>query len=404
MMRRCKRIGVYAFLLCCLLGVWGICLAYAQEIQRMEQLVELRYPEPTLTLQQVEKIQEEEALQEKKLITNQVAWVQKEQMQLKNENLGTRATAAMIWLAGDAHLLIPRQQVTGELVYPGDKKGAVITPKVAYDLWGSLDVIGKSFVYDKEEYNVRGILDKKEPVVILQLSDEQEDVKLTNMRVQLADTENILEQVNQFNARYGLKECTVINLSLIGILLGQLAYLPMWLVGFWAIIKWLKLLFETYQYWVASLVLVGVGAVFIVVILKTVAVQMTLPDYLIPNQWSDFEFWTRLWETMYANYLQTQSLPKFLPDLWRMRTIQIVWVTWGVSCIGALVGMHKIDTKDGKELFWQIILAIIISFSVIILGYSIGLQMIVPKAFWVIVPLYILIKAFCKWWKDFLYS
>lgn len=398
-----KRLGGYAFVLFGILFVWSICLASAQKLENLQTSMELRYHEPTFALEQLKKIQTEEANHEKRMITNLVAWRQIPQIVASNKELEKSIKSAMIYVFGDLGSLIPKNQITGDLVYQGDDKGAVITKKVAYDLWGSLDVIGKIFYYEDQVYQVSGVLDEETPAIIVQLTKvNEEDIKLNQLRVQFIDSENIERQLEIFRSRYGLAETTTINLSLISIVLTQIVYLPMWIVGIGGLIKLYKLCYETYQYWVAALILMLITMGITVLMFKFMAIQFNIPAYLTPNQWSDFEFWSQLWQKMSRNYLEVQSLPKYLPDLWRTQILQTLLVTWGISSLGTIIGIRKMNTRKGKQLFIQVLGASVISFLTVIISYKMGIVFIVPEAFWGIVPLFMLIQYICNNWKRLL--
>ena len=401
MMAPIKRIGRYAFVLFCILFVWSICLASAQELYNLQTSMELRYNKPTLTFNQLEKIQKEEADHEKRLMDNLLACEQTQQVDLKNKNLDTNTRTTMIHVFGDIQLLISKQQiVSGEFIYQGDSEGAIISKKVAYDLWGSLDVVGKEFSDKNKDYIVRGILDEEVPAVIVQLSKADEElIKMSQLRVQFINSENIQRQLEILRGRYELEDTVVINLSRISIILSQIIYLPMWIVGIWGLIKLYKLLYDTYRYWVAALLLMLIIGIATWIIGRLMSIQFDIPSYLTPNQWSDFEFWSRLWEELRSNYLEVQSLPKYLPDLWREKTIRMVLGTWGISSIATVFALRKIDIRDDRELFIQVLVAIMISFITIMISYGVGLTADMPQAFWVMVPLFITIQYLCSNWK-----
>ncbi|MGL6173463.1 MAG: hypothetical protein ACRC1P_02490 [Cellulosilyticaceae bacterium] len=398
-----KRLGGYAFVLFGILFVWSICLASAQKLENLKTSMELRYHEPTFTLEQLEKIQTEETNDEKRMTTNLVAWRQIPQIVASNKELEKSTKSAMIYVFGDLGSLISKNQVTGDLIYQGDDKGAIITKKVAYDLWGSLEVIGKTFYYEEQVYHVSGVLDEETPAIIVQLTKaNEEDMKLNQLRVQFIDSENIERQLEIFRSRYGLAETTAINLSLMSIVLTQIVYLPMWMAGIGGLIKLYKLCYATYQYWVATIILMIITVGITALMVKFMTIQFNIPAYLIPNQWSDFEFWSELWKKMSTNHLEIQSLPKYLPDLWRAQIIQTLLVTWGISSLGTIVGIRKMNIREGKQLFIQVLGASVISFFTVIISYKVGIVFIVPEALWGIVPLFMLIQYICNNWKRLL--
>ncbi|MGL4737071.1 MAG: hypothetical protein ACRCW2_06395 [Cellulosilyticaceae bacterium] len=384
-------------------SLWSISLSSAQKLHREKSSVELRYHEPTLTVDQLEKMQQEEDMQENRLVTSMVGWGQIPQVVLENESLDRTAKSALIYVFGNLRTLIPQGQISGEWVEVGDEQGALVSRKVAHDLWGSLDVIGKTFIYDKKEYCVRGVIAQDVPVMMVQASKQSDEaLKFSQLKLQLIDSENILRKVEVFRGRYGLTDTTTVNLSLTSIVLGQIVYLPMWLLGGYGIFKLLKHLSQFLYHGKKGILWLFGSLVLIAILIKLMVIQFEIPAYLIPNKWSDFAFWSKLGESLRANYLEVQSLPKYLPDMWRMALQRMLLVTLGISCILTIWGMRRLTIKEHQTLFLKTVIAIIASFLVIVIGDLVGVSASYPQAFWVMLPLVMGSLYMTHSWQDFM--
>ncbi|PHV69677.1 hypothetical protein CS063_14360 [Sporanaerobium hydrogeniformans] len=400
-----KRVAIFGVIVFLALFIWSIGIANAQKIEHLKDSIELRYTKPTLTLEKLTKIQESESNHNQPLINQLIAWEQVDEVQIKNEELNKSIGATMLYVFGDIKELIGKNQIAGDFPYQGDEEGALITSKVAYDLWGNLDVINKTFDYNGNSYKVRGIIEDNEPAILRQLSEDvAEEVQMSGLRVKFIETENIPGELRSFLLRYELEDAIVMNLSLMSILWNQIIYMPIWILGIWGIIKLLRVFNKTYRYWVAAIILMVIISVIDWVILRFMAIPLNIPSYLLPNQWSDFEFWSTLWNDLKSNYIEIESLPKYLPDIWRGATIKCVISFWLISSGITIWGLRKITIRDSSELFWKTLIAIVSSFIAIMVGYALGMTAIMPQAFWTALPIFMVIYYISDRWIKMLES
>ncbi|MEG0906323.1 MAG: ABC transporter permease [Cellulosilyticaceae bacterium] len=408
---RYKRISLYILILFSSLFAWSIGLTSAQKVSQFSDLSELRYDKPEIAIHQLEKMLETEEASKEKTIDTMVAWRQTKGNKLQNQVLQTSAKADVLEVYGDIRSLIPMNKLVGESLGIGDKEGVIISEPIAYELWGSMDVIGKTIVWNEKDYTVRGVLEEESKLVIAQAVGEAEDAEeayFSALRIRFVDNENILQQTEHFRNKYGLPQATVIDLSLVGIVLSRLGLLPGWVIGFWMIGKFYNLVYKNYKeeqqgkHKMVCIVL-GILAVGITwVILDVMQFSIEVPSHLIPNKWSDFEFWMRLWTQLEENQRAISSLPTLIPDLWRSESVRILLGSMGLAIIGFVMFMKKVTTDNLGELFWQVLSAIIISFIVIVIGYTMGISVVVTKAFWLIVPTCVGVKFITCNWQEIL--
>lgn len=380
---------------------WGICLSNAQKAQQLEEIVELRYNPDSLTLEQIKKVQKGEAESENKLISNLIAWRQSPQKVFKNEELARSVEGDVIEVYGHLDMLLPEGEIIGQQLYEGDAAGAMITETVAYDLWGSHDVVGKNFYLDDKEYTVRGILKEKTPSVIIQ-ADPKEDIRFSALRMKFVDKGNVEEHLITLKLKYNLPEGIQNNLSLKSIFLSYLAILPGCFLGLYGLLKLYYFIYKTHHYWVSALLLSMIAILITWFMMNIIQFTWHIPSYIIPNQWSDFDFWSNLVEKLGQNKEALQALPSFLPDMW-YRKMQFTLVgSFVLTILGMSVLIRKVKIKEGKEVFVSVLLAITISFISIMFLYWIGEEVWITRAFWVIIPAYLGIDFMITKWKTLL--
>ncbi|MEG0387775.1 MAG: hypothetical protein RR582_05525, partial [Niameybacter sp.] len=124
-----------------------------------------------------------------------------------------------------------------------------------------------------------------------------------------------------------------------------------------------------------------------------------LPAYMIPNQWSDIEFWSNLVNKIGENKAMLDALPSYLPDYWYQTLQTNLIISFTLTMVGIMLFIKKMKLNTGKELFVRVLLAIVISFVSILVMYGIGEEVGVIRAFWVVIPMYLVIDFLITKWK-----
>lgn len=400
MMSGYKRIIPYVLLVFITLFAWSICLTNAQKIQVLENVVELRYGTEKLSAEHISTLQKGESESSEKIVKNFIAWEQSPKADVRNKELGKSVTGEVIKVYGSLSILFPVEKLQGQTLYEGDKEGTIISEGVAYSLWGSTDVVGQSLEVEGKTYIVRGVLKEKNNTIITQADRENKETKLSALRVQLVDKENVADAMSTLQIKYNLPEGVLNNLSLTSILLSGLVLLPGYLLGFYGLIKLYKFIYSTHRYWVSAIILsiIALGLTWITV--EMMQFINYIPSYIIPNKWSDFTFWSKLLEGFIESKRQLQALPALIGDGWYNEAKVMIVGSFSITCIGMLVFSKIAQIKEGKILFYSILGAIVLSFSAAILVYSLEGQVTMIKAFWGVMPMYLLITfVINKWMK-----
>ncbi|MGL4344728.1 MAG: hypothetical protein ACRCTE_06000, partial [Cellulosilyticaceae bacterium] len=306
--------------------------------------------------------------------------------------LGRSTQVEMLKVYGDTSRLIPSHQLIGQQLWGEDTKGCLISGPVADQLWGNQDVIGKMITYKDQEYSIRGIVEEKSNIIILQTPKGDDTTGYSGLRVAFNDPQNMKENIRQFETKYSLGQQIVIDFSQDVVLWTQLVLVPGWLIAGVIIFKLFRRTYNNRHKWKHTLMWSIIGAISIVILIKIVKFKIGIPLYLIPNQWSDFEFWIRTWEELRQGQVAIQALPTLLPDLWRLESIQMVQGGICTSVMMFYIAAKYLVVESFESLFWNILMAIVISFTAIMVTNSIGIVIGPIAAIWIIWPCYIMSK------------
>lgn len=397
---RYKHTGIYAVGLLIAILTWSIGLSSVQRMQAYSHLAELRYDEKKLTIDQIEMIIKNEKQEDEVLIKSLVAWEQKSGEEVENETIGRKKQVELLKLYGETNTLLPLKKLAGDNLLTDDTKGCIISKKAAYDLWGGLDVIGKPLKHGENEYVIRGVLDDETPLVILQAPRDNKETVFTGLRLSFQENDNIREEVRKFQGRYGLDEGVMIDLSHQAAIWAQLILLPGLITGLIIIFKLFMIAYMNKGDWKLFIGWLIGAIVTAIILVRLTQFKINLPIWLIPNQWSDFEFWTRTWTDIRENKTAISALPKFAPDLWGSSAVELIKRVMLISGVSFVIAGRNLEVKNENSLFWHILLSLIITFIGVLAAYYLGFGVIMIKALWLIWPAYLVLNILTYYAKN----
>ncbi len=239
-------------------------------------------------------------------------WGQKDAVTLTNKNLFREAQANAILLCGNPEVLFEDCRLPARK----DSQGCLIDEAVAWELFGSTQVVGKEISYDGKSYVVRNVIAGENMIFAFQVSkaakstqeQTEESNSLNRITMQKPEDQSIVDLSAAWGNRYGM-EVTVLDVELLrGI--GGFCVLPLPIT---LCICFLCYLFHEWRQQ-KKLALKIVLAAFILAIIFCLFVlfqsYVRIPDDYIPTRWSDFSFWTLLWEQKREALRMLVQMPK----------------------------------------------------------------------------------------------
>lgn len=195
---------------------------------------------------------------------------------------------------GEESLCYPARFISGG--YPGseDTSGCATSTALAWQLFGSNDVVGQSLEWEGISLTVRGVFEENERVLLrgCSLADTFSAVELSGS---FEDDRKAQAQELIRQAGLPLTDSMVYGQSM-GTAATGLCFLPLLLAGVLLIsecVRRMRNLPPVHR----QVLLFGIGT-GLALCLPFLLEQ--LPGWMIPAQWSDFSFWPQLGETLLA--------------------------------------------------------------------------------------------------------
>lgn len=202
------------------------------------------------------------------------------------------ADADVLYFDGDASRVKAERFLTGG--YPGelDTRGIAVSAELSWQLWGSLDTVGKEVRVGGKTKVVCGVYEGKTAAAML-CGDR--DTKWHNAEVS-ADGALSREELIQFLSAslIGEPDALVDGEGIAG-LLQLLQYLPVLAAFVFVVVRLLRMNCRGYGKNIRR------GAVLLALFAFALLLPQLLqylPPWLLPTKWSDLTFWSGLFETL----------------------------------------------------------------------------------------------------------
>lgn len=235
-------------------------------------------------------------------------WGQRNGQTAENPDLGRSASLDVVTLCGNSGLLFPASAPLG----PKDQEGCLLDRASAQSLFGSSEPIGSALEYGGRTLAVRGVLETDRPLLLIQVLPETEALSRVTLSLpEGASAQKLLEEFGNRHALSGSWDSRRAwsSFARFFALLAPFALLLS------VVLSLLKTAFSMTEFPVPFLVcLLAAGAVWFLLLWLT-EVSFRIPGEFIPGKWSDFSFWSRLWEEKKAEFLLLLTSEKTAFDL-----------------------------------------------------------------------------------------
>jgi len=201
----------------------------------------------------------------------------------------SRIDAACILFSGDAALVWPARYLDGAAPGVTDGVGCAVSSALAWELWGSMDVVGKTVEVDGEARTVQGVFEEEELLALLSFRDEDRGQSFTAVELSGGPSSPARNDVENFAIAAGLGRPDGVLMGTPTFLAAVLAALPLLMLAFYGLCLCIGQLRKRsgFKWLLLFIALIGF-AVLLPALLEA------LPDRMIPTHWSDFSFWGTL--------------------------------------------------------------------------------------------------------------
>lgn len=372
-----KIIVIFTLIMC-----WGISLGYANNIGSENKTLNFYFENENYNTEIIKSIKEADP----ELAI--VGWAEEALQSANNPDLGkTASDLDVLIIKGSSNLL-----VKGSNLFTDDLEGCLIDSNTSYKLFGSSNCVGREIVYNDRTLIVRGILKGSKANIMIQAPEDSSQV-LDGLTID--GTDLTLNKIEDFKMMFGINEMAISGN--IYYMLAKLIALMFPIIALVLIlIKVIASLFKSRNKPVLVIlyILMTIASVFI--FFKITNIKIAIPLDMIPNKWSDFEFWSNMGKEYKEKFEYVLYMKKYGVDIYNIENL-LKSVLYSVfTIILFVINLRIIKIDDIKTLIINNGVSILCSFVAILMiwnkyNFDVNITMV-----WLIYPLYLCGDYFIK--------
>ncbi len=243
-------------------------------------------------------------------------WGQEDAVTLTNKNLCRDVQANAVLLCGNPEVLFEDCRLPAK----NDSQGCLIDEAAAWELFGSVQVVGKEIFYDGKSYVIRNVIAGKDMIFAFQVKNaagsaqEQsgQSHSLNRITMQKPADKSVSDIYQIWGSYYGI-DVSVLDVELLrGI--GGFCVLLLPITSCICLLCYL--VYECRQQKKLILKVVPAALILITVLCLFALFQshVRIPDDYIPSRWSNFTFWEQLWKQKWEAVRMLVHMPKTYLD------------------------------------------------------------------------------------------
>ncbi len=318
-----------------LLGVfcWVVAIINQRYLAEYHGAVSVRNGEAIFTKQAIENVVEDMTQRKDSNIPEITLWKKEKDVLCANERINTSLTLSLVTVAGDINRIYPEPMLYGNALFNEDYEGCIIDRNTAYKLFRSESVVGMKINTAGREFIIRGVVKPTEGHAMIIRANkpelaEEKVVKYSCMELVFSNAQNATTSAKKFVSVSGNgndNSTYYIDGYLYQKLAERLIHIPIWFIALFII----GIFIIRVNSWKASPILFF-GGCLMVIILGIIMTKLTdfhlyYPNSLIPNRWSDFDFWVRQWKEMMSSLKERSEMIQYGKEIMlRKRYLNVV--------------------------------------------------------------------------------
>ena len=368
---------VFALIMC-----WGISLGYANNIGSENKTLNFYFENENYNTELIKTIKEAEP----ELAV--VGWAEESLQSANNLDLGKIASDLdVLIIKGSSNLL-----VKGSNLFADDLEGCLIDNDTSYKLFGSSNCVGREIVYNDRNLIVRGILKGSKANIMIQATEDSSQV-LDGLTID--GTGLTLNKIEDFKMKFGINEMAISG-NIYYIIAKFIALIFPIITLVLILIKIITSLFKSRNkpVLVSLYILMAIASIFI--FFKITNIKISIPLDMIPNKWSDFDFWSKMGKEYKEKFEYVLYMKKYGVDIYNIENL-LKSVLYSIfTIILFVINLRIIKVNNIKTLIINNGVSIICSFVAILMiwdkyNFDVNITMI-----WLIYPLYLCGDYFVK--------
>lgn len=296
-----------------LLGIITACfyisgVSYSKSLERKNQLVTLISldKQSGTNYEAAKSYQEQNSKSDTPL--DFVNWNQEDSQFVSAAALHSKEKASVLTVYGRTNFLFPASAALDT----ASKNSCLISSKLAFLLFGGSDVSGLKAIYGQKQYMIAGVVKNQEPFLVRE-ADGTETAPLDRTTIKIGRESDPQYMASLYKNQYGAGQ--IIDYGVLGAIAKGLSLVLPLVLGIMLLGIILSYARESKDNKKEHFIWYGVFILVALIFLLLLAWRIKIPQSMIPDRWSNFQFWSDYWknEKLILNTLVTA--PKGILDL-----------------------------------------------------------------------------------------
>ena len=367
------------------IALWCLGSFMAQQAERQTGSVSARWPDGGVSPAQLAKQEEYFRQDGMRNLPEATLWKEIFSQEI-TDGADNSVECTVVTLYGYAEDVCQDDMIVGGFPIKGDTDGCVISEKLAFDLWGSHDVLGVPVYWDGRSYFVYGIVKSGDSFILMQTDGDSAE-SFGNMQLRFPD-DNSREAAESYLLKAGFMGANLLDLPVMSFFLNLISFIPVFLLAASILIKLigqgvkLRSLPRLFSLYILPSVLAGTACIVLL------GEAQSIPARLIPSKWSDTQFYSNLFNDYAQNIKTWLSVPSSR-DLSFFFTLllSVLFILLTVSFM--IASISRMEIRSGRECLFGCLGSIVVIFCMVAIlagggGLTVGISMWLMPCLWII--------------------
>ena len=273
-----------------------------------------------------------------------------------NMELGKNTECSVIYIVGNSNIILDNTSL-----YMGDNKGCIIDKKVAYALFGDYNVKGLNITYNNVEYKIRNVVENINNSIVIE-ADVNSNITMDVIAVESDDESHAEEFMNQYSI-----DSVISNNNIYCGFAEGISWILLIIILVILLTKLIRIIIKDKDRPVRKLIDIVITIIVCMILYKVVDVNFSINYNLIPNEWSDFDYWGDIIRKYSEKYKSIMFMKKYNIEIYPLLS-SLKSISCGIiSIIVFWIIKNRIKVDNLKKLLGVVIVITIIEFFVIII-------------------------------------
>jgi len=310
-------------------------------------------------------------------------WGQMRDQSVSNPDLYRLVTLNLITVYGDSSFVLPSDGILDQ----DDYEGCLLSEDMAYELFQSKNVIDQEITYKDTSYTVRGTIPGVEQVLMIQASSVTGE-ELDCVSVEISGGRRASTVIQELANRHGFPGASR-NMQVYSDWSKMFVAIILMIMGGGVLLPFIKNCKDSRMQPALCMINCGITLLFLIIFIWIAGSYFHYPEEMIPNRWSDLEFWTRLWRQGWAEFLALLQSEKTVVEMAAMAPFFQV-LKYGL-CVIVLYGvfLRRIRIDNVVTLYLYLAVAMMSSYIGVLLSKNASDIVTQNRAIWYIMLFYL---------------